>query len=101
MFTKIFMYTSILCGEQRYCISCDASGLKREPCAGVWGWLWAGSILLLSFCFLEFLKSGEDSALGLDLLRCSEVIQGFAGLLDIAVLVTGEERRSSARAESG
>ena len=52
MFTKIFMNTGILCGEQRYgipCIPCDASGLKREPCAGVWGWLRPGSILLLFF----------------------------------------------------
>ena len=81
MFTKIFMYTSILCGEQRYCISCDASGLKCEPCAGVWGWLWAGSMLLLSFCFLEFLKSGEDSPLGPDLLRRSAVIQGVCWLI--------------------
>ena len=53
------------------------------------------------FVFLEFLKSGEDSALGLGLLRRSEVIQGFAGWLDMSVLVTSEERRSSARAESG
>ena len=58
-------------------------------------------MVLLSFCFLEFLKSGEDSALGLGLLRRSEVIQGFAGWLDMSVLVTSEERRSSARAESG
>ncbi|XP_065193220.1 uncharacterized protein LOC135824414 [Sycon ciliatum] len=43
----------------------------------------------------------EDSALGLGLLRRSEVIQGFAGWLDMSVLVTSEERRSSARAESG
>ena len=58
MFPKIFMDTVILCGEQRYCIPCipcDASGLKREPCAGVRGWLRPGSMLLLSF--FEFLKS--------------------------------------------
>ena len=58
-------------------------------------------MLLLSFCFLEFLKSGEDSAMGLVLLRRSELIQGFTGCLDVSVLVTSEERRSSARAESG